>query len=699
MMKRLTVMVAGWLVLQLLILPQGKTFTTAAQSTGDSLTLPTFTPSATPSQPVQATVAPSNLPVEATKLVWVAELISNQLHATNGEGSIFRVTVENLIGATIELRQGETVLSGTSGSKPEYGPYSAEFAPLPEGMWTVNVPEVGLNIDVWADGHNLAEIVFSQVPVTKAEQVAPSAQTEPVNQATWVGEVVAENGGTGMPSARLIVQVTGMANHRVRLSTLDQMLSDGVTGQKPELGSDKVEFAGLTPGRYIIEPVGLARFDVDLKGHTETVVQFRQPPATATPLPTNTATPLPLPTYTRTTTPTPSKTATATDTPTATSTPTPLPSPTSVTRWLGLVEQRNPLANDEPSQITVQVFGIAGIPIQLRKQTSTGLKNEQRCSTGQQTDSSDRCSFTNLSAGTYTITPDGLGGTLPVTLNEHEHVQILFDIEVLSSGVTGWQADLQNNSNGAVSTGKHEAIITVQITGRAGQVATLQSETGALQACEVRPSSLRGLTCEFTELPPGLYTVSAVNTETSLTLFVDGSGQAEIAFTPNASAQPELLPQLVGYGANPKQPTATATTQTVQPKATAIPTKVIWPTFTPTATFTPTVAPTPTPAFAWQGRVVETTDLVIGTIGVRAAGLKDHPVIVHSGGWQSDPLLTGTKPELGEYGAEFGGLAQGEYIVELVGLAELIVNLGPDQYMLVEFRYDFLTPPENIETD
>jgi hypothetical protein len=83
---------------------------------------------------------------------------------------------------------------------------------------------------------------------------------------------------------------------------------------------------------------------------------------------------------------------------------------------------------------------------------------------------------------------------------------------------------------------------------------------------------------------------------------------------------------------------------------------------------------------------------VVGTIAVRAAGLKDHPVIIRSGPWQSQPQLTSTKPELGEYTTEFGALATGEYIIELAGLAELTINLEPGQFMLVEFRHDFVNP-------
>jgi hypothetical protein len=119
----------------------------------------------------------------------------------------------------------------------------------------------------------------------------------------------------------------------------------------------------------------------------------------------------------------------------------------------------------------------------------------------------------------------------------------------------------------------------------------------------------------------------------------------------------------------------------------------VQPTFTATPIPTPTITPTPTPAFAWQGRIIYTQDGVVGTIAVRAAGLKDHPVILRSGPWQSQPQLTGTKPELGEYATEFGGLATGDYVIELVDLAKMEVHLGPGQFMLVEFRYDFASSP------
>jgi hypothetical protein len=237
---------------------------------------------------------------------------------------------------------------------------------------------------------------------------------------------------------------------------------------------------------------------------------------------------------------------------------------------------------------------------------------------------------------------------------------------------------LRHNNNRVEAQPKAEGIISAQVAGRPGQVIALYPARGATQFCEVASNPvLRNLVCEFSQLPPGIYTVEALNTESRLALFVDGQGRAEVAFSPNATTTTPLqTAPLVGYGARPRHAPSGPPDH--------IPA---------TATFTPTLTPTVSPAFAWQGRVVSVTDFVIGTIGVRAAGLKDHPVVLRSGTWQSQPLLTGSKPELGNYAAEFGGLTPGNYIIELADLATYPITLAPNQYILVEFRYDFVQEP------
>jgi hypothetical protein len=228
--------------------------------------------------------------------------------------------------------------------------------------------------------------------------------------------------------------------------------------------------------------------------------------------------------------------------------------------------------------------------------------------------------------------------------------------------------------------------------GQPGQVVALRSVRGEERFCEVEPNPvLGGPVCEFGELLPGVYQVEALNTGASLRLFVDGLGRAEVEFSPSATSVTEALghvPPQAGHGAQPSPTAEAAATPTPTAAATATPLPP-----RPTATPTATVTPTPTTALAWQGRIVQVTDEVAGAIGVRAAGLKDHPVILRSGGWQSPAQLTGAKPELGEYAVEFGGLAQGAYIVELVNLADFTVNLGPGQFVLVEFRYEAVANP------
>jgi len=300
-------------------------------------------------------------------------LVSNTPGHTQGNGSIYRVSVEGVIGERIELHSGDSVMVGEAGSKPEYGAYAAEFAPVTKGTWTVSVPSLGLSLDVAADNTNLAVIEFVQIPTSQATREAQSLATAtPLAGQLWEGRVIAEAESSGVPFSRLLVQVEGLSNHPVQLSTIAQVINTANTGQKPtEVGVDVVEFAGLTPAKYIVEPLGLnVRLEVELRPNIETRVQFRP-----LPMPTRTATPLP-PTATRipgaptdtatpTTTPSPTDTATPTVTAVPTNTPTPLASPTPVTRWIGIVAERIGIATDA-SQIEVRVSGLQGIPVRLR---------------------------------------------------------------------------------------------------------------------------------------------------------------------------------------------------------------------------------------------------------------------------------------------------------------------------------------------
>jgi hypothetical protein len=81
----------------------------AAQSTGDSL--PTRTPTR------QSTATATRLPTQQPTLeakIWVGRLSSNTLGYTQGNGSIFRVSVEGILGVPIELRSDGELITGMS---------------------------------------------------------------------------------------------------------------------------------------------------------------------------------------------------------------------------------------------------------------------------------------------------------------------------------------------------------------------------------------------------------------------------------------------------------------------------------------------------------------------------------------------------------------------------------------------------------
>ncbi|MFN8459212.1 MAG: hypothetical protein U0401_31940 [Anaerolineae bacterium] len=646
-------------------------------------------------QPVLAAALAQTTPLASGPQAWMGRLISNTPGYTKGGGAIFRVYVTGLEHTRIELRSDDEFIWAESGSKPEYGPYAAEFAPVTAGNWTISVPALGVSTQIVSDNYNYAVIEFLQVPAEQATQtVLPPPTATPLAGQTWQGNVAAEKFGIGANFARLLVQVAGLSGQPVRLSTLAQVINTANTGQKPtELGPDVVEFTALTPGTYIIEPLGLnARFDVTLKANTETRVEFRPqalptvtstltppPPAftpgppIVTPLPTDT----PIPVDTAVPTGTPAPTATSPPPPTDT----PVPAPTPLAEWLGVVTERQPLGTTL-STVAVKVAGVPGLPVRLRA-VGENLGGERRCVTGQGMAESDMCQFEDLKPGDYVIAPEGLGLSLPVTIFEKQRVVAVFRPETLPPGIFGWQGRVLKNDNQAIATTHLDSIITVRIAGQAGQVAALRSVRGTEQFCEVRPNPVvGGLACEFGGLAPGVYLIEALHTGAGLRLFVDGASTAQVEFSPTATSTLTASPPVVGQGALPRQPTPTIT-----PTPT---TEIILPTFTPTPIPTPTRTPTATPVYAWQGRIIQTQEGVVGTIAVRAAGLKDHPVVIHSGPWQSSPQLTGTKPELGDYSTEFGALATGEYIIDLVDLAQLKVTLEPGQFMLVEFRYELV---------
>lgn len=85
-------------------------------------------------------------------------------------------------------------------------------------------------------------------------------------------------------------------------------------------------------------------------------------------------------------------------------------------------------------------------------------------------------------------------------------------------------------------------------------------------------------------------------------------------------------------------------------------------------------------------------------------GYRNLPVRIHAGEWSSDPVYTGTTPELGNFGCAFGPLEAGHYIVAVDGVVddegrttqlEARVHVDKKRTPLLEFVYtDFSTPAQ-----
>jgi hypothetical protein len=616
------------------------------------------------------TTAPTPTPLP-TIVGWRGQIVSSTPYATSGDGSIVRVRVFERVDEPIILTYYDTMLSGLSGRKPEYGPYTAEFAPVPAGHWTVSLPNLGASIEIDTDGYNLVVVEFAPYTAAEATVVAQTTPTPtPIGGEPWEGRVLSVSEGPSLAGTILRVTVQGQRGQTVQVSTPAGFVTQSTTGTKEELGPYTAEFAPLTVGRYTITPAGLnASITVDLNWYTTVVVEFR--PVSAWPRPTATHTPIPSP-------------------------PTATPSPTSTPpmQWIGAVLRHDrPYAGQVFASIAVRVEGLRDLPVTL-----TSGDTALTCITGTKPEYGDHaCEFGGLSPAVYSVGVRGLEPIIPVMIGQGDFVLVEFRQEPAPGPMT-WLGQVVRNSSQPWPGNGVSSAIAVHVEGRRGQVIALRSTAGWEAFCDTGTKLEYGdYACEFGGLWPGVYSVAPVGIPAEVRLYMDGVGFAEVAFESFlATATPAPTPtRIIGAGASPVgttlTPIATRTPTRVARAATPTPTH---PRLTATPTGTPTFTPTPTPARGWVGRVTQDDAGVgIGTIVVRALGLKDQPVVLRSGPWVTRGL-TGSKPEYGEFAVEFGGLNQGDFSLELEGLgAALPVQLQPGGFLLVEFRYDLLPTP------
>jgi hypothetical protein len=625
--------------------------------------------------------AASVAPQDTTQLVWEGRLISDVSGVTFG-GTILQVSVIGVEGLPIEVSSahGGWSASKLSGSKPELGPYAAEFAGLSPGRYIIAPQGTAASVTVEADGTDVIVVEFVQVLTT----VGPTPQA-PTPVSEWEAEILRVEPDLSLHGSVLRISVVGKVGLLVEISTPEGWSATGYTGTKPEYGDYVVEFAALQRGTYVIRPQAVdTELSLSLDGRSYVYVEFRRregytpvpsPTPTARP-PTATptrqpASPTPTPT-TRPVSPTPGPaTPTALPTATGTAAPAPSPVPTPVTVWSGRVVSNTSGQQYAGYLSTVQVIveGLKGLPVEIRSGgwNSTAL-------TGSKPECGDTClEFGGLSPSIYTLIPRGLGASVDVAVQEGGLALIEFTKQLImpatstptpTPGVsTGtptpamvgtptpspavptptavpqmvWAARLLWNTSGTQPTGGFFSSIQVSVPGLKGLPVEIKSGGWSATALTGTKSECGEFCLEFGGLSGSTYTIIPQGLGASYVVTVDGVGSAAVEFhqTP-VQVQPEV----------------------------------------------------------WLGRVVENVSGggkrgYFAAIQVNVEGKKWLPVEIGAGGWR-DTALTGTKPECGEFCLEFGALSPGTYVITPQDLGPSVaVTVDEGGFARVEFTRSY----------
>ena len=607
-------------------------------------------------------------PVDAqgtATLVWEGRLISDISELSLG-GTIIRVSVQGVKGLPIEVSAttGGWTTSLLSGSKPELGPYSAEFAGLMPGRYIIAPQGLGATVTVDADGSDIITVEFVQV----SGQVAPTPP--PPAPPQWEAEILGYTVNRDLAGTVLRVSVVGKVGLPVQVAAAAGGWSTiGYTGTKPEYGDYVAEFAALQRADYVIRPEGVdTEFRLFLDGKSFVFVEFRRresytPPPTPTP---TTAPPSP-PVQ-----PAPVATTVIATPPVATGTPSaaPSPAPTPVTVWTGEV-----LSNTSTQQyagylstIQVSVEGMKGLPVEVRAGgwAATAV-------TGTKPECGDFClEFGGLSPSLYNIIPRGLGASVDVVVERGGLALVKFTSRMVvpaaptqtptptprrAAAVSSpaqattsptarpsptataapqmvWAARTLWNTSSGAPTGAFFSAIQVSVQGLKGL--PVQIKSGGWSASELtgtKPSC--GEFClEFGGLSGSTYTIIPQGLGIEHVVAVDGEGFAVVEFYQRpAQPGPEV----------------------------------------------------------WAGRIAEQvsgsgTRGYFAAIQVTVQGKKWLPVEIRAGGWSASEL-TGTKPACGGYCLEFGGLAPGTYVVTPQGLGvSVTVTVDEGGFAAVEFN-------------
>jgi hypothetical protein len=570
-----------------------------------------------PIEPVEANLPLAGLSSSPTpQLVWEGRIVSDTPYATPPNGSILRVSVEGLVGVPITVSAYDWSTTALSGSKTEYGPYMAEFAPLQPGLYTVSVESLGAGLEITADGTNLIVVEFAQVYrvlptptstlspspsptppptwtptplVTATPTVTPSPTLQPAF--IWEGSIVRQvsGAGRGISRAAIAVRVVGKWWLPVEIRS-GAWSTTALTGTKPEYGDPACEFGALSAGTYTITPQGLdASVTVIVDEGGFALVEFVQHPLPHTPTPTTIPTVTPTPTLLF---PTPTRSESAVSKPSPTAAWIPLPGlPTSLRIYTGSPAGRVPLP-DLPHSVA------------------------------------SRARFPTPSSSSLATPSPAASAVIPTSVPMPSPT---------ATPAPRWMAQVLRNTSGDV-LGWRASVIAIQVIGLKNLPVELRSGPFSATAFTGSKPEYGEFACEFGGLSAGTYEVVPQGLGVSQAITVDGGGFALIEFA-------YRLP----------------------PTPTPIPPKVIW-----------------------EGKVVSNSsgqgaNGISSVVVVKVLGAEGLPVEISSDGWNAIALI-GTKPEYGPFACEFGGLWPGTYTVRPQGLeASVELTMDGQGLAIVEF--------------
>ncbi len=483
----------------------------------------------------------SQQPTVQAASCWKAE-ITQQWPDLDLAGSVLRVSVQGKSGLPIVVRSvGDFETINFAGTKPEYGPYVAEFAPLSRGTYFVEPQGLGTIFKVWLDGKNYTRVDFTPVACAPTSTPTPRSTSTPRPR-----QSATRSPGTTVPPAPTPTQLSDAATHwrgRVaqHLRDLDgryfatiavrvigrpagqqvEIHSGGwsetcTTGTKSEHGPDACEFGALVAGTYRLVPKDLGtHLDVTVGLQDFVLVEFYYV------------------------------------------------GPAPRTRWVGSVVENSsgPRATEHAnSAITVVVSGRPWHEVGIRANGWTTT-----CTTGTKPDyGPDACEFGGLRAGTYTVTAKDLGTSVSVTVDGWGWALVRFDEVAVppprpagalaqptvrptqipastpatprpspTRASSGWQGRVLSNTSGEREGTGIWSVIVVQVLNHAGVPVQISTGGGWSATCvsgtkpEYGPDA-----CEFGGLWPGIYYLQPEGADVQVEVEMDGMGIAFVEFAP-----------------------------------------------------------------------------------------------------------------------------------------------------------------------